>query len=186
MENGYLAINAEVYTPSNELICKIDRNDILPSMESVGYLMRSVQGKEIRISGYDNVRLQLRFDRKKKLISSISGNWPRHFSAELRTSKRHGVKNYIEQCLDSDGPCPTLGIITNIYSPNVPITTLKKATIASFRRPVQERVGIEGQTIGEGAVRIVSSSRIEMELIHLGLQIPELTGRSPLFRQPAK
>ena len=39
MENEYLAISAEIYTPSNELICRIDQNDILPNMEEVGDLM---------------------------------------------------------------------------------------------------------------------------------------------------
>jgi hypothetical protein len=178
MENGYLAINAEIYTPSNELICRIDQNDILPKLEVVGDLMCSVQGKEITVSGYNNVRLKLRFtrDAKAKLISAVTANWPRSFPAELRTMKTNGVSGYINECLDSDGMCPTLEISTDIYSPNVPITTLKKAIIANFRRPVQEKVRIEGQTIGQGAVRIVSSFQSEIELIHLGFQRP----RSPL------
>jgi hypothetical protein len=172
MENGYLAINAAIYTPSNELICRIDQNDVVPNVEAVSDLTCSVQGKEIAVSGYNNLRLKLRFDReaKAKLISSVAANWPTDFSEELRAGKTNVVSDYIEKCLDGDGMCPTIEITADVYSPNVPITTLKKAIVANFRSPVQEKVRIEGQTVGEGAVRIVSSSQSEIELIHLGFQ----------------
>jgi hypothetical protein len=111
MENGYLAISAEIYTPSNELICRIDQNDILPNMEEVGDLMCSVQGKEISVSGYNQVRLKLRFSREAKAkLLAIAADWPKTLSDELRPGKTDVVNDYIDKCLDGEGMCPTIEI----------------------------------------------------------------------------
>ena len=54
MEKGYLAINAEIYTQTNDLVCKIDQNDILLNMATTGDFMCTVQGREIEISSLRN------------------------------------------------------------------------------------------------------------------------------------
>ena len=111
MEIEYLAISAEIYTPSNELICRIDQNDILPNMEEVGDLMCSVQGKEISVSGYNQVRLKLRFSREAKAkLLAIAADWPKTLSDELRPGKTDVVNDYIDKCLDGEGMCPTIEI----------------------------------------------------------------------------
>jgi hypothetical protein len=169
MENGYLAINAQIYTRTNDLVCKIDQNDILLNMETTGDLMCTVQGKEIAISSLRNdARLHLRFERsdKDKFISSIRQKWPGCFSNQV---KAEAVRNYIEKSLDSDGLCPTLTILADIYSPNVPISTVGQGIILDFYKPIREKMTWTGQIVGEGAIRF-NRADTQTELIHLGFQ----------------
>jgi hypothetical protein len=168
MENGYLAINAEIYTRTNDLVCKIDQNDILLNMATTGDLMCTVQGKEIEISSFRNdARLNLRFERsdKDKFISSIRQQWPGCFSNQV---KAEAVGNQIEQSLDADGLCPTITISADIYSPNVPISTVGSGIILDFHKPIREKVTMTGHVVA-GAIRIVRSDT-QSELIHLGFQ----------------
>jgi hypothetical protein len=79
-DGGCLSINAAIYNASGELVCRINENDIIPNLATLGDLTCSVQGKEITISSRANdALLSLRYDRRqeRELIPNIISNWPR-------------------------------------------------------------------------------------------------------------
>jgi hypothetical protein len=121
-----------------------------------------------RLSGPDSVFEEVEFksihSRGYTRDAPIRPNKPDRLRAEF------SLFSLLLALLSIKRPFQPIEISADVYSPNVPITILKKAIVANFRSPVQEKVRIEGQTVGEGAVRIVSSSQSEIELIHLGFQ----------------
>ena len=81
-ENGYLGVNAAIYSRTNNLVCEIGENDIVPNLPRSGDLTCSAQGKKIEIRSQSNdAYLSLKFDRidESTLFSSIKTKWPKRF-----------------------------------------------------------------------------------------------------------
>jgi hypothetical protein len=170
MENGYLAVNAAIYNRTNNLICEIVENDIVPNLPSLGDLTCSTQGKKIEIRSKSNdAYLSLKLDRldESTLLSSVRAKWPETFSYSLKTAKTERVRGFIRSTVDADNLCATITIRANVYSPHVPIETLGKGIVTDFRPLGYDRAILTGFDIGEAALRFVYSNT-HQEKVWLG------------------
>ena len=172
-ENGYLGVNAGIYSRTNNLVCEIVGNDIVPNLPRLGDLTCSAQGKKIEIWSQSNdAYLSLKFDRidESTLFSSIKTKWPKAFSLPLKFAKTERVRWFIRSTLDADNLCPTITIRANVYSPHVPIKTLGKGIVTDFRPLGYDRAIVMGFDIGELALRFVYDN--QQEKVWLGSEQP--------------
>jgi hypothetical protein len=168
--NGYLSVNAAIFTAVGNLVCQIDANDILSNVDNLGDLVCSAQGKKISISSKENdAALSLRYERKslKELMPQIRSSWPRDLTSAVRIDKNQKVQGFIERALDGDGLCPVIRIRADLHAAVVPIRTLAKGITADFRRLNYDNATLTGLDGGEGAFTIVYGNR---EMIFMGCE----------------
>jgi hypothetical protein len=157
IEDDLLAIDAVIYDKAGDLICKIEQNDILPNLPTLGDLTCTAQGKVIEALSHSNdIRLALRFDRveAKELIKRIAAKWPKTMSVPLKIDKTMNVRRFIDSAIDGDGLCPTIKVAMDMYSPHLSVRTLGKGLAIKFSGPWNEDVLMTGLDAGEGALRI--------------------------------
>lgn len=170
MENGYLAVNAAIYSKLDTLVCEIVENDIVPNLPSLGDLMCSAQGKTIEIrSNTNEAYLSLKLDRENEstLLSSIKRKWPKTSPLHLKVRKTESVRGFIHNIVGTDKLCQTITIRANIYSPPVSVRTLGKGISADFRPLGLDKAILTGLDVGEGSFRVVYSNT-QSEKLWLG------------------
>jgi hypothetical protein len=156
-DDALLTIDAVIHDKAGNLICKIEQNDIIPNLPTLGDLTCTAQGKMMEVVSHSNdIRLALRFDRleEKQLIKRIIVKWPKTMSVPLKIDKTRNVRKFISSAIDSDGLCPTIKVEMDMYSPHVSVRTLGKGVAVKFSGPWNEDVLMTGLDAGEGALRI--------------------------------
>jgi hypothetical protein len=167
---GCLSVNAAIYDARGELVCKIDANDIIPNLETLGDLTCSVQGKEIRISSRANeAMLWLRYHRYSEtdLLHHVRSHWPKTFSPELTRDKTENVRGFIARVADTDGLYPVIRIRTDVHSALVPMRTLSKGIVTDFRPLGYDLATLSGLDAGEASIKITYSDS-QREMLFMG------------------
>jgi hypothetical protein len=157
--DGYLKINACVWNSKNELVLRIEDNDIISFIDNIGDLECTAQAKLISVLSKENdASLSLKFNRSNPegAIPNSTQLLPKDLlqsASEIAAHIDRDLKERTKVLIDTDGLVPTIDMHIKVHGPGFQIDTTKKGIVLDMTGLGYDRAVLTGKFFGEHALK---------------------------------
>jgi hypothetical protein len=173
---GYLKIDACIWNSRNELVLRLEENDIISYLDNIGDLICTAQAKAISVvSKQNDARLSLRFDRSDPDVTILNLS---KLLTKSRLESAQNIVSYIDRDLkhtlkaliDTDKFIPTITMEIRVHGPGFSIDTSGKGILLDMTGLGYDLANLTGKFLGEHALKINYGDEKAgyREIIHFG------------------